>query len=674
MRDERRRTTTSRLTLLGLLALGLFAITSCTDTNLYSPTRAKAQADRLTLKGRVCTEDPVRSRFPVRLILLVDRANGPLFAKYDPGGRRVQVLQDFVKDTLNIPKTSVAVIGYGARPTKLAPKKGNFTKNPGKLFGALGQLSISRPCAGGNSCRDYREALRSARALVEGDIATLPAGARVLTQYVVLMVNGGQHKPLLHPLDCCAPDDAQCRQKARNAMGGQLRNLAVKCEKQRDAKLVSDLKQMVKESGAGGLRFHAIHLAASQGNVMNGKRIDKEVEETMKGMAFAGGGTYQRFNGIGGLNQDAFELLGLRTVLHAKLLMASNHNALPGPAGPKVDSDADGMPDKREKKQGLLPTSRDSDGDAISDKVETLVDFDPKSPDDPKACKEIDSAGDTDIDGLTNCDEALLGTSPTLVDTDGDAMPDLLEVQWGTDYLNRDADEDTDGDGVNNGDEIRQHTDPRSTDTQAHLTYGYRYQVDDEGFVTDIFASQPDQITGVEITEISEGTTAGIGTLKYASATKHLQWKDANDMDFGLPQKVDEGGTVKLPSGSFAPVQEEDGKRITVKVDPKQLPPRPVTETIRITSRQRQCLNYTIRNIQMMPTKGNASGSVPGDNDLLLYFAESPEGNFRRPGPFRRAQIPVRFNPPDKRQPPDAILQVDNQEFVRPEIQIDTAP
>lgn len=45
---------------------------------------------------------------------------------------------------------------------------------------------------------------------------------------------------------------------------------------------------------------------------------------------------------------------------------------------------------------------------------------------------------------------------PMAIDTDGDGLPDLLELQLGTDPLNP----DTDGDGVHDGDEVAAGTDP----------------------------------------------------------------------------------------------------------------------------------------------------------------------------------------------------------------------
>ena len=266
-----------------------------------------------------------------------------------------------------------------------------------------------------------------------------------------------------------------------------------------------------------------------------------------------------------------------------------------------------------------------------------------------------------------------LALNPTLVDTDGDGMPDPLEVLSGTDYLNRDAENDTDGDGVNNGDELLQHSDPRSTDTRAHLSFGYRYDVFDEGFSRELFASDPERITGVTVTEISDGTTAGIGTLRWNAANRTLAWQDSNDPDPGRPVAVGAGGEFRLTSSSFAPIQREEGKFIRVRVDPNNLPIADDTESIRVVFRDRQCLQYTIRNIQLMPTIAlDDDPDNPGINNVLLFFAQGPEGRPLAPGPFRMAQLQIQYLPPNRRIPDDAIILIDDAEYVRPVISPDS--
>lgn len=84
------------------------------------------------------------------------------------------------------------------------------------------------------------------------------------------------------------------------------------------------------------------------------------------------------------------------------------------------------------------------------------------------------AAGDDDDgDGLTNGQEATLGTDPEKADTDGDGLTDGAEV---TTYHTNPLKADTDGDGVNDGDEVsgatntafgNQPTDPTQADTDG---------------------------------------------------------------------------------------------------------------------------------------------------------------------------------------------------------------
>lgn len=66
--------------------------------------------------------------------------------------------------------------------------------------------------------------------------------------------------------------------------------------------------------------------------------------------------------------------------------------------------------------------------------------------------------GDFDNDGLTNYQEFIAGTNPTLSDTDGDGLPDGWEHDHGSDPLVGDANGDADGDGTSNIDEFNDAT------------------------------------------------------------------------------------------------------------------------------------------------------------------------------------------------------------------------
>lgn len=639
-----------RLAPLVLLAL----LASCTEASLYSPASPRKEADRLALTGRVCTEDPIEARFPLRVILLVDQATGLLYSDFDAASQRVDILRELVQIGVGNPELQFAVVGFAGRPQKLAPTEGDFTRNPGELFNAVTNLSLPENCVAADLCRDLPEAIRTARTLIEGDLATSPAGKRVLTQYVVLNIVAGPPVPLTDGAACCPPDDVQCQDANMGPSWG--------CETRSNADAIASIKDLVLDAGAAGLRYHTIQLASA--NAPMGE--NDEIQTMLQEMAFAGGGTFQRFDNIAGLSLPAVNVLSLRTVLESKLLIAANVNAIPGPDGPELDSDGDGLTDEEELNNGTSPTLRDSDGDGVSDSVEVFSGLDPLLNEVPRACEGVNLAADRDLDGLTDCDELLLGTEPTLVDSDGDGLPDRLEVVGSIDYVAPDAEADTDGDGVNNGDEIAQHSDPRSTDVRLHLPFGYRYEIEDEGFTTELFAQDPTSITGLIFTHVSGGTTPGLGTLYYNAQEQTLAWQDANDPNPGPRVAVGAGGEFELWSSSYAEIQGDDGKRVIVSIDAAELSPDDYTENIRVIFRDRQCLTYTIRNIRLLETLELDDGTPAGTNDVRIFFAEMPENRFTAPGPFRMAQIPITYRPPTERDPPEAILEVLNDEYVRP--------
>ncbi|MEH0844421.1 hypothetical protein V6U81_18735 [Micromonospora sp. CPCC 205711] len=101
------------------------------------------------------------------------------------------------------------------------------------------------------------------------------------------------------------------------------------------------------------------------------------------------------------------------------------------------DHDNDGVIDVVELRFGSSPLLVDSDGDQLTDKFEitALAGWTRPNAYDTDQDAVADGAEDVDGDGLVNLDEQRLGTSPTDPDTDGDGLNDGDEVARGTNPL-----------------------------------------------------------------------------------------------------------------------------------------------------------------------------------------------------------------------------------------------
>ncbi len=633
---------TARPLLRALLCAPLLFAASCTDASLFGREEPGVEADRVTLSGRICTRDAISEDLPLRLVITADRSLGPLFGSFDPAGTRVEDLSAFLQLALRDDSTEAAVIGFASRTLKLAPMNGNFTQNVSELDAAIRALALPQPCGALDSCRDFLGALRSARALVEGDVAEARAGARSLTQYAVVLIVAGEQEPL----------SPGCRTDAD----------PLSCQGEVERAAVADFVEFVEGSGALGVKVHVLHFAADPSPAGN-NRLGQRLEQ----LAFVGGGSYRRLENVAGLIAADLNVFQQRSPLRVKSLVAFNPNARIAPEGPLTDSDADGLADVRELELGTDPLLRDTDGDEVGDWVEVLADLDPLVAEEPSACRTLDDLGaDRELDGLRDCEELVLGTNPNLADGDGDGLPDLAEVIGLTNFLAADGEQDEDGDGTSNAEEVRQHTDPTSADLEAQLSFGYRYDVVDEGVVTDLLALEVPELTGITFLDPSPGTTPGVGVLSYDALNGTLRWQDSSDpVDPGEPADVPEGGDFVLPSGSCFEALGDAGRFFQVRVDPIALPPRDIITPVRVIFQTRQCINYAVRNIKLMPTEATQF-TLAGENRILLFFEEATEGRLTDPGPVRIAEVPVVFLPPSQRIPGSPRIEVRETEFVSP--------
>jgi len=116
------------------------------------------------------------------------------------------------------------------------------------------------------------------------------------------------------------------------------------------------------------------------------------------------------------------------------------------------DDDGDGLTDSQEAGLGTDPRDYDTDNDSLSDRDEVVV----------RASNPLEV--DTDGDGLSDGDEVLYQTSVTNSDSDGDGLADGDEIfTYHTDPTKL----DTDGDGIGDGAEVASGDDPLTTSESA---------------------------------------------------------------------------------------------------------------------------------------------------------------------------------------------------------------
>ena len=164
------------------------------------------------------------------------------------------------------------------------------------------------------------------------------------------------------------------------------------------------------------------------------------------------------------------------------------------------DSDGDGLTDELESEIGTDIYSADTDGDSLTDYEEfKLTGTDPTVFD--SVTEGISDAEiDMDEDGLSNAVEVEIGTDPRKTDTDSDNLNDGDELTYGTDPLNP----DTDGDTILDGDEEEIGFDPTKFDTDGNgVSDGDEYVIQTvrtDRFSDDIFE---DNIAIPSITDAS---------------------------------------------------------------------------------------------------------------------------------------------------------------------------
>ena len=250
---------------------------------------------------------------------------------------------------------------------------------------------------------------------------------------------------------------------------------------------VSDIRSMAEEYGVGSFNFHTFLLLGNFGTDTSGMAARAHAENTLQGMADRGNGSFRLFENAEAI--DFINIVDMRLTVEydVKFMVAYNTNVLPGTDLIHVDSDGDGLSDEEEEIYGSDPTLADTDGDGYSDGFEIRLsspghELNPLDPLD-SMCDGGAVGIDSDNDGLTDCEEYVKGTNRLNPDSDSDGIPDGIEFLCGTNPLEEEQAKDADFDGLLDWLEIQRHTNVGSNDDILRQRYSYHYDIKNGGLV-----------------------------------------------------------------------------------------------------------------------------------------------------------------------------------------------
>lgn len=426
---------------LFIVSLSVWAVSGCTDVGLYaSDARGASGPDRVDFEGEVCVPLATGESFPVRVLFAVQG-----------GANMDRTVVGQVSDALESlgshssePQIKFSLIAFHTVATGI---QGSF------VDAAAFQTAVTKYASYQESGPiSLRAPLKLAKSILSGEMQTGCRGIVGRTRYVVVLV--------------LAAADTSCDYPAFNAgIEGTCSAMAsADCSTCELSKITGELKDLADQYGAGEVTIQPIYVAQTP---------DPVASKQASAIARQGGAqlivtdAVKLKDTMNGLN-----LTSLQRPLVLKRFFAFNRNSISRAGQLLVDSDGDGVSDVDEAAIGTDPANPDTDADGLMDGVERKMGMDPLKPDLINGCNPY---LDTDYDRLNDCEERVLGTDPCISDTDGDGLPDLVELLAGSNPLVPEDLTDSDRDGYSNVQEVEEHIDPLSADIayRADRAYGY---------------------------------------------------------------------------------------------------------------------------------------------------------------------------------------------------------
>jgi len=463
--------------------------------------------DKLAVAGRVCTDIPDPSGFPVKVVLIVDQS-GSMCISDPPGSQessgfcqmystvppgvtqpaRVRALNRLLDQFQMAPNVQVALAPFETNV------KGTWPNAVGARFArpdATLRTRVNTLQAELGKGTDYQGALAYAYGLIASDIsATEMTTPEVLprTKYVVVFLTDGVPFPRCAGNDMLTQyaDDLNPQLTWADSLGAgdfcnqidprdpdAITGFVAGTDRNQNYQLFSYVKQIVDlkdQFNVGDVRLHTV-LMFNEESVRNCGPICQDVygsyvrypgpvpvpdgpvaarsiaQWTLQQLAQQGNGVYQEFNNFSGLAQLNLGVLDYSSLASRnvmKTLMLQSLSSEPGAQGRVVDTDGDGTIDE-------------FDNDFTNKTIKTQGDSDDDGFDDTFEIRRFDDGFRPDSKDGRGCNPmSPLTPNCRSRDTDGDGLSQFAE-----DYLkSRPTLVDSDADGIPDGMEVRYGLDP----------------------------------------------------------------------------------------------------------------------------------------------------------------------------------------------------------------------
>ena len=406
----------------------MVSATACTQAELYIdqsalPTRIRQSSDAL-----VCTPPSASAEPPYKLLFVIDTSGSNATTDSGTPPRRERAVRDAINATIDNASFSYGVITFSDQPVQ---QTFGFTRDTTVLAGALQNIASAQ---GGTN---YSNTLWTAIDFIANDLDALSVTEAARTHYIIYWLSDGY--PTVGVTEAAAITPGVT--KMCTSVGPRVAEIAFNT-----AFLGSGATSPMEAAAAVSLlSAMADECPGAFINIPNGSAIAFDIDTDP-----------------------------VVTQYQLALYVATNTNVHLGQYEPEPDSDGDGLIDSEEQRLGTKADNPDTDDDGVRDGVEQRL-APLRSPLTVESrCGAL--GVDTDDDGLYDCEEAVLGTSPNAIDTDGDLLPDGLETLTGGEPLRNDPTADADLDGYPDALETRAHMPTESADdTERAVAWSYQY-------------------------------------------------------------------------------------------------------------------------------------------------------------------------------------------------------